>query len=522
MKGKIGLYEFLSEKLIISLTIFLFTLITGCIEDIDTTFVFGDQNGGPEIPSVRFPDIPVSDQFSVWLNDSLIFTYRGGNMEHGFFSFAGFDFKNTARIRIRYEAEITHCKILPEKLGINYELLDANSLTFTLHHPEKITLLFNGSLNNSLTLLTALPETEKPDPDDPGVLYYTAGEVYDIGILDLSDNQTLYIERGAILDGMVRIKDASNVRIMGRGMIDGSRNVSSDYDPGGNEPWRLIYMDHAENVSIEGITLYNSKRWTIHPYACKGLNIKNIQILNWEYGSDGIDLSACQDVHISDCYLRTNDDAIAIKALAFGKAYYPNPRIQKQNVKNILVEGCKVWNLNWGNAFEIGYELRCDTVSNITFRDCDVLRQGSRGAVLSIHNGDQAFVENILYEDIRVVNAETGGQGKKLFDLAILYTLFSYDSYWGDAYNGHWDNLLSPRGYYGSAENRGWIRNVTFRNIEIQDENLPYSIVKGWNADHQVMDVLFENITMMGSKLMDESALGLIYHNNYYNDIQIR
>jgi len=83
-------------------------------------------------------------------------------------------------------------------------------------------------------------------------------------------------------------------------------------------------------------------------------------------------------------------------------------------------------------------------------------------------------------------------------------------------------NSADPGWFFGSAENRGWIRNVTFRNIEIQDEDLPYSIVKGWDADHQVKDVLFENITMMGSKLMDESALGLIYHNSYYNNILIR
>jgi hypothetical protein len=384
-----------------------------------------------------------------------------------------------------------------------------------------ITVLINGKMWKPLHLLAGFPEPDPPGQDDPGVLYFAAGEVYDVGILDLSDNQTLYIEGGATLRGMIRIRDASNVRILGRGMIDGSINTSNGNDPDGDEPWRLVYMDHSEHIEIEGITFYNSLRWTIHPYSCKDIKINNIRILNWNYGSDGIDVSACQHVHITRCFLHTNDDAVAVKALSFGEnMFYPNPREPNMNVKNIVVEGCTVWNMDWGNAFEIGYELRCDTVSEIIFRDCDVLRQGGRGAVISIHNSDNAVVENILYEDIRIVNAESGGIGKKLFDLAIFYSLFSYDSYWGDINpNGHWDNLLSPWGPYGAAEFRGKIRDVTFRDIQVMDENLAYSIIRGWDADHTIENVTFDNITYLGSHMSSKEDLNLQLFNEHHRNV---
>jgi len=442
--------------------------------------------------------ITKSGDYTVQVNGENMFTGLAGNNHHGYYSFCTFDFKGKVTVRVRSEETINQLEILPTALGISYEQINTNTIEFAMDEPEMITVRVNRNNKNVLHLLTSHPETDRPSPEDANVLYYAGPKEYDVGILELKDNQTLYIEGGAKLNGMILVKDAQNVKIKGRGMIDGTFNESSGNHPEGEEPWRLIYMTRSENIEIEGITLYNSLRWTIHPYTCKGIEIKNIRILNWNYGSDGTDISACQDVRIANSFYRTNDDCIAIKALSFQEnAFYPNPRIQNMNVKNILVEGSTLWNMSWGNVFEIGYELRCDSVSDITFRDCDAIMQGSRGAVFSIHNADNALVENVLYEEIRVENADAAGIGRKLFDLAIFYSLFSYDSYWGDTEpNYHWDNLLSPWGNRGSGEFRGRIRNITYRNIEVLDNNFPYSIFHGFDADHQVENVAFKNIVV--------------------------
>jgi hypothetical protein len=466
-------------------------------------------------------DIAGSESYAVQVNGENHFVGLAGDGYLGFYSFCTFDFEGSVSVRIWSEEAIDKVEILPSSLGIVPKIISGNTIEFVLDDPEMITLKVNGSNKNVLHLLCSLPETDLPDPDDPDVLYYAGPKVYDVGVLELKDNQTLYIEAGAKLNGMVLVKDARNVTIRGRGMIDGTFNKSSGNHPEGGEPWRLIYMTRSENIKIEGITLYNSLKWTIHPYSCKQININNIRILNWNYGSDGTDISACQDVTISNSFYRTNDDCIAIKAASFEEnAFYPNPKIQNMDVKNILVEGSTFWNMSWGNVFEIGYELRCERVGDITFRDCDAIMQGSRGAVFSIHNADQALVENVLYENIRVENAEVGGIGKKLFDLAIFYSLFSYDSYWGDTEpNYHWDNLLGPWGIRGSGEFRGQIRNISYRNIEVMDHNFPYSIFHGFDANHKVENVSFENLVVSGSHVSNKEDRKLKL-NNYVENIQ--
>jgi len=477
----------------------------------------------PGVIHYRPHGINESKDYTVWVNDTLVFTGEAGNNFHGFYSFCTFDFEGAVTIRVKANQSINHLEILPGILGINYQNIDSETIEFKLNEPEMITLLLNGSNDRALHFLTSLPEVDPPQPMDQNVIYYSAGKTHDVGVLELRDNQTLYIEGGARLTGMILVKDARKVKILGRGMIDGTFNESSGNHPEGDEPWRLIYMTRSNHIEIEGITLYNSLKWTIHPYSCNNLKIDNIRVLNWDYGSDGTDLSACQDVEIKNSFYRTNDDPIVIKAASFKKnAFYPNPMIQNQNVRNILIEGCTIWNMSWGNVFEIGYELRCERVSDIIFRDCDVLRQGDRGAVLSIHNADNAIVENVLYEDIRVENAAAGTTGRKLLDLAIFYSLFSYDSYWGSIEpNGHWDNLLSPWGIRGSAQFRGQIRNITYRNIQVLDGYFPYSIFHGFGTNNTVEDITIENVTVQGVKMNNAEELKLEI-NDYVETVQFR
>jgi polygalacturonase len=287
-------------------------------------------------------------------------------------------------------------------------------------------------------------------------------------------------------------------------------------------------MDHSEDIKIEGITLFNSMRWTIHPYACKGLEMDNIRVLNWDFGSDGTDISACQDVSITNSFYRTNDDPIVIKALSFSdKMYYPNPPIKNMDVKNILVEGCTVWNMPYGNVFEIGFELRCDRVGDIIFRDCDVLMSDHRGAVFSIHNSDYATVENVLFENIRVENANQT-YGHKLFDVAILFSMWSYDKFEDPEmiskhrFNDAWDNLLPvlPGKEEFHAQFRGQIRDIYFRDIHILDGKFPYSVINGFDEDHVIENISFENIRVQGKKINNEKELKL--YTKYTRGIEIK
>jgi len=481
-----------------------------------------------DIISVRPEGVPESRDYKVWVDDQEVFTGQAGDDHHGLYSFCTFDFTGSIKVRIRSLRAVKWLDIMPSGLEIDYRTMDDFTFEFVLEEPKMITVLVNNDKSNALHLLTSRPETKKPDPSDENILFYKGGKVYDIGVLDLKDNQTLYIEGGAVLKGMVRIKDAKNVRILGRGMIDGSENESSGNDPSGNQKWRLIYMLNSENLKIEGITLFNSLRWTIHAHACTGMELNNIRVINWDYGSDGTDLSACQDVKILNSFYRTNDDPIVIKALSFDEnSYYPNPPVKNPDVKNILVEGCALWNMPYGNVLEIGFELRCDRVSDITFRDCDVLMSDHRGAVFGIHNSDYAIVEDVLFENIRVENADLVN-GHKLFDIAILYSMWSYDKFEDPEmirkyrYNDAWDNLLPvlPGKEAFHAQFRGHVRNIHFKDIQILDGKLPYSVINGFDEDHLVEKIVFENISIQGRNLTNKKELKL--YTKYAKDITIK
>jgi len=282
-----------------------------------------------QIISYQAPGIAPSGDFQLWANGQDLFTAQAGSPRHGDYSFSTFDFSGSVTLRVRSLRAIKWLDILPSSLRVEYLKLDDYTFEFTLEQPENITILINNDRNNALHILTNRPEKDKPDPEDDNVLFYEAGKTYDVGVLDLKDNQTLYLEGGAKLKGMLRVRDASHVKILGRGMIDGTDNRSEGNARFKDEPWRLIYMENARNVKVEGITLYNSLRWTIHTYDCHNLEFDHINIVNTEYGSDGIDISGCRRVRVTDSFLRTNDDCIVLKSLSFAEnSHYPSPKRQ--------------------------------------------------------------------------------------------------------------------------------------------------------------------------------------------------
>jgi hypothetical protein len=94
--------------------------------------------------------------------------------------------------------------------------------------------------------------------------------------------------------------------------------------------------------------------------------------------------------------------------------------------------------------------------------------QVTRGT-FTIHNGDRAVVENVLYEDIRVEDSRG-----LLVDFKILHSQYSKD------------------------KERGHIKNITFRNIEVNGEFFPPSLMLGFDTEHLIEGVKFENFRLWG------------------------
>src|SRR5690606_12221209 len=122
-----------------------------------------------------------------------------------------------------------------------------------------------------------------PDRNDPDVLYFPAG-VHKAGIIHARDNQTIYLEGGAIVHGVIYVQNVKNCKIMGRGVLDASTIGRFDAR-------NIIFVDSSENISVEGVTLKDAQSWAFMVFRSKHITIENIKLIgNWRYNSDGIDI----------------------------------------------------------------------------------------------------------------------------------------------------------------------------------------------------------------------------------------
>jgi hypothetical protein len=69
--------------------------------------------------------------------------------------------------------------------------------------------------------------------------------------------------------------------------------------------------------------------------------------------------------------------------------------------------------------------------------------------------------------------------------------------------NGAWDGVLAcrraPRA--STRATAGRIRNVTLRGVAVVDGPLPFSVIAGYDAEHAVENVRFENLTVHGRRV---------------------
>lgn len=293
-----------------------------------------------------------------------------------------------------------------------------------------------------------------PKRDDPAVRWLAAGTIHELGEVRLMAGQTLYIEGGAVLRGWVRASAADGIRISGHGVIDGSTFP--------HHAQRTVLIDHCADAVIEGITIIGSPSWTVVLAACDRVVVRRIHLIGWVVCSDGIDVVGSRDVVIEDCFLRDNDDCVAIKALAIDGLGDDLMR----DVERVTVQRCVCWNDHAGNVFEIGFETRCERIRGIIFRDCDVLAAHGEGGVFTIHAGDRAEISDVLYEDIRIEHFYD-----KFIDFRVLDSRYSKD------------------------ETRGRIHDVTLRRIRAcPDPFNTVSLIGGFDVGHTVGGIVLDDV----------------------------
>lgn len=228
--------------------------------------------------------------------------------------------------------------------------------------------------------------------DDPGsVTHYFGPGVHFPGKITLHDNESVYLDKDALVFGCIFAENAKNIRIYGNGLLDDSgeeRFCSHCYEAYANG--NLKFYD-CEDLKIEGVLLRNSAIWCINLFHCFHAELDGVKVFGqWRYNTDGADIVNSQDITIRNSFIHSFDDTITVKGI---------DRYINTDNRDMLFENCVLW-CDWGRTCEIGIETACREYSNIVFRDCDILRGGS--VALDIQNGDCAEVHDIRFENIRV------------------------------------------------------------------------------------------------------------------------
>jgi polygalacturonase len=77
---------------------------------------------------------------------------------------------------------------------------------------------------------------------------------------------------------------------------------------------QFIQPYRCKNVLIEGVTLFNSPMWQVHPVLCTNVTVRGLTLSSFGPNTDGCDPESCTDVLIEKCFFNTGDDCIAINS----------------------------------------------------------------------------------------------------------------------------------------------------------------------------------------------------------------
>ena len=219
-----------------------------------------------------------------------------------------FDFSGKVKLEITMPglpAQVTSARVLPTDAGIE-PVIENGTVRFLISEPGQYTVVFNDSVNQALHIFANPLEENVPDRDDPNVFWIGPGE-WVMDAIVLKDDQTLYISGGAVVHSIVSVANAKNVRIRGRGLIDGSDYPA--WNQSGSYARVPIDLNHSKNVIVEGIGIVNSNCWNFNSFSSKNVTVDNVKIISGRQNGDGFTFQSCTDHVVTNCFARTWDGA---------------------------------------------------------------------------------------------------------------------------------------------------------------------------------------------------------------------
>lgn len=337
-----------------------------------------------------------------------------------------------------------------------------------------------GALGDGKTINTKIIQSalDQVATSGGGTVKIDAG-VFKTGTLFIKSNTELHLSNGAVLLGsenlsdytplvwghnkdrqpwhLIVAKDAANVRISGLGKIDGNGPAFWQPRDESLDPQWIMAKDQkispmmeiwrCRNVEITGVTLTTGGGWTLHLYDSDLVRVQGIKILNnlFAPNGDGIDISGCEDVVISDCIIKTCDDAVCLKTMGDSR---PCKRV---TVTNCVIE-CSCAALKIGNeSFR--------NIEQVVFSNCVITNSNRAVGIYAEGAGE--------ISDVLVSNIVCDTKAPFLYNRPIHISLFQREMKGGGIYGGEIGNTDK---FFDHEGRQAKIKNITISNFRAQTD----------------------------------------------------
>lgn len=375
---------------------------------------------------------------------------------------AYFDFEGKVEVRVRLnDGSLESARVRPLSRGIE-PALDGEFLTFSLVKPENLSIEVNGDIFHNLQLFANPVCEDIPDAHrikkDKNLIYFGPGyHSLERGRMLIESGKTVFVAGGAFVDGTLRVKDATDVRIYGSGIVRPTRHNA----PG-------VEISRSRNVSVEGIIVTQ-----LPVGGSDGVSIRNVKSITHYGWGDGMNVFASNNVSYDGVFCRNSDDCTTVYATRKGYT---------GSCSNIRMSNSTLW-ADVAHPIMIGIHGNSenpDTIQGLVYSNIDILdhkeKQIDYQGCMTINGGDNNIIRDVVFEDIRVEDFREG----QLLNIRIFF---------------------NPK--YCSAPGQ-CIENVLFRNVSYNGSGENISIISGYDGSRMVKGVRFEHLTINGKLIHDD------------------
>lgn len=371
-------------------------------------------------------------------------------------SMAYFDFEGEVEVSVTYnKGSIETARVRPLSYNIASNI-QGNKLTFKLSQARNLSVEVNGDIFHNLHLFANPIQDFIPNKKDANVIYFGPG-IHEIPNqkLVVPSNKTVYLAGGAVLKGQISLDSVSNVKILGRGIVDQEIRLG-------------IRIANSKNVKIEGV--FASQCLT---GGSENIEIKNVKTISFFGWGDGMNVMASNNVLFDGVFIRSSDDCTTVYGTRGGFV---------GGCKNITMQNATLW-ADVGHPVLIGTHGNTpnpEILENLSYINIDILDhkeiQVDYQGCMSLNAGDSNLIKNVSFENIRVEDFRQG----QLVNIRVFYN-----------------------SKYCTSPGSG-VENVLFKNIAYNGHNAELSVIAGYDDQRKVKNITFENLVINGKLIYDE------------------